>query len=85
MGTGWNWLVPQVVDAAISESVFNMLEGCVPEFTEQGYDRPPSGSTISGGLAQACRSQVTHLAFTCQPHGCLWLARVRAIILLPSL
>lgn len=38
----------QVVDAAISESVFNMLEGCVPEFTEQGYDRPPSGSTISG-------------------------------------
>ena len=40
----------QVVDAAISESVFNMLEGCVPEFTEQGYDRPPSGSTISGGL-----------------------------------
>ncbi len=39
-----------MVDAAISESVFNMLEGCVPEFTEQGYDRPPSGSTISGEL-----------------------------------
>ena len=45
----------QVVDAAISESVFNMLEGCVPEFTEQGYDRPPSGSTISGGLLSAIR------------------------------
>ncbi len=42
------WCLVQVVDAAISESVFNMLEGCVPEFTEQGYDRPPSGSTISG-------------------------------------
>lgn len=40
-----------MVDAAISESVFNMLEGCVPEFTEQGYDRPPSGSTISGETA----------------------------------
>lgn len=37
-----------MVDAAISESIFNMLEGCVPEYTEQGYDRPPSGSTISG-------------------------------------
>ena len=47
-----------MVDAAISESIFNMLEGCVPEFTEQGYDRPPSGSTISGETArqavQAC-------------------------------
>jgi hypothetical protein len=39
-----------VVDAAISESVFNMLEGCVPEFAMHGYDRPPSGSTISGLL-----------------------------------
>ncbi len=49
-----------MVDAAISESVFNMLEGCVPEFTEQGYDRPPSGSTISG--ASACPSgPVIHL------------------------
>ncbi|GMH40063.1 hypothetical protein BSKO_07967 [Bryopsis sp. KO-2023] len=37
----------QVVDAAISESVFNMLEGCVPEYAETGQDRPPSGSTIS--------------------------------------
>ena len=42
----------QVVDAAISESVFNMLEGCVPEYTEQGYNRPPSGSTISGAPAR---------------------------------
>ncbi len=45
--------VCQVVDAAISESVFNMLEGCVPEFAMHGYDRPPSGSTISGELAIA--------------------------------
>eukprot|EP00803_Ostreobium_quekettii_P009460 evm.model.scf_5.18 EVM.evm.TU.scf_5.18 scf_5:230676-235176(-) len=37
----------QVVDASISESVFNMLEGCVSEYAMHGYDRPPSGSTIS--------------------------------------
>ena len=40
--------VVQVVDAAISESCFNMLDSCVPEFASHGYDRPPSGSTISG-------------------------------------
>lgn len=40
--------VGQVVDAAISESVFNMLESCVAEMAVAGYDRPPSGSTISG-------------------------------------
>ena len=38
----------QVVDAAISESMFNMLEGCIPEYAYSGHDRPPSGSTISG-------------------------------------
>lgn len=38
----------QVVDASISESIFNMLEGCVPEYAMHGHDRPPSGSTISG-------------------------------------
>ncbi|CAL8471009.1 g10551 [Coccomyxa elongata] len=43
----------QVIDAAISESVFNMLEGCVPEFVMHGYDRPPSGSTISGVVPSA--------------------------------
>jgi len=37
----------QVVDASISESVFNMLESCVAEVAQAGYDRPPSGSTIS--------------------------------------
>jgi len=40
--------VHQVVDAAISESVFNMLESCVTEAAAANYDRPPSGSTISG-------------------------------------
>ena len=40
------WL--QVVDAAISESMFNMMEGCIPEYVYSGHDRPPSGSTISG-------------------------------------
>jgi hypothetical protein len=43
------WL--QVVDASISESVFNMLESCVTEMASAGYDRPPSGSTISGEMA----------------------------------
>ena len=40
--------VLQVIDAAISESMFNMLEGCIPEYVYSGHDRPPSGSTISG-------------------------------------
>ncbi|EFN53684.1 hypothetical protein CHLNCDRAFT_25506, partial [Chlorella variabilis] len=38
----------QVVDAAISESMFNMLEGCIPEFAAHGFVRPPSGSTLTG-------------------------------------
>lgn len=38
----------QVVDAAISESMFNMLEGCIPELVKFGFNRPPSGSTITG-------------------------------------
>ena len=58
----------QVVDAAISESMFNMLEGCVAEAAVHGYDRPPSGSTLTGdhrmgkyiwwrvGLSWACQS-----------------------------
>lgn len=40
----------QVVDAAISESMFNMLEGCLPELAKFGYTRPPSGSTITGKI-----------------------------------
>ncbi|KAK9831410.1 hypothetical protein WJX81_002598 [Elliptochloris bilobata] len=43
----------QVVDAAISESCFNMLDSCVPEFASHGFDRPPSGSTISGVVPSA--------------------------------
>lgn len=38
----------QVVDAAISESMFNMLEGCVSEYFASGSVRPPSGSTLTG-------------------------------------
>ncbi|KAI3425200.1 hypothetical protein D9Q98_008969 [Chlorella vulgaris] len=38
----------QVVDAAITESMFNMLEGCVPEYAAHGVVRPPSGSTLTG-------------------------------------
>jgi crotonobetainyl-CoA:carnitine CoA-transferase CaiB-like acyl-CoA transferase len=38
----------QVVDVAIFESVFNVLEGVVPEFAGAGVVRGPSGTTISG-------------------------------------
>ena len=38
----------QAVDVAIYESVFNMLEGVVPEFDGAGVVREPSGSTVTG-------------------------------------
>ena len=38
----------QVVDVAIYESVFNVLEGVVPEYDGAGVVREPSGSTLTG-------------------------------------
>lgn len=38
----------QVVDVAIFEAVFNLLEAVVPEFDGAGIVREPSGSTITG-------------------------------------
>ena len=38
----------QVVDVAIYESVFNMLESVVPEYHGAGEVRGPSGSTLTG-------------------------------------
>jgi crotonobetainyl-CoA:carnitine CoA-transferase CaiB-like acyl-CoA transferase len=38
----------QVVDTALYEAVFNMLEGVVPEYDGAGVVREPSGSTITG-------------------------------------
>jgi crotonobetainyl-CoA:carnitine CoA-transferase CaiB-like acyl-CoA transferase len=38
----------QVVDVSIVESVFNMLEGVLPEFDGAGVIREPSGSTVTG-------------------------------------
>jgi crotonobetainyl-CoA:carnitine CoA-transferase CaiB-like acyl-CoA transferase len=38
----------QVVDVAIYESIFNMLEGIVPEYDAAGVVRGPSGSTLTG-------------------------------------
>jgi crotonobetainyl-CoA:carnitine CoA-transferase CaiB-like acyl-CoA transferase len=38
----------QVVDVAIYESVFNMLESVVPEYHGAGIVRGPSGSTLTG-------------------------------------
>lgn len=38
----------QVVDASISECMYNMLEGCVSEYFASGSIRGPSGSTLTG-------------------------------------
>ncbi len=38
----------QVVDVALYESVFNLMEGIVPEFDGAGVIREPSGTTITG-------------------------------------
>jgi crotonobetainyl-CoA:carnitine CoA-transferase CaiB-like acyl-CoA transferase len=38
----------QVVDVAIYESIFNMLESVVPEYDGAGEVREPSGSTLTG-------------------------------------
>jgi len=38
----------QMVDVAIYESVFNMLEGVIPEYDGAGVVRGPSGSTLTG-------------------------------------
>ncbi len=38
----------QVVDVAIYEAVFNVMEAVVPEFDRLGQIRGPSGSTITG-------------------------------------
>jgi crotonobetainyl-CoA:carnitine CoA-transferase CaiB-like acyl-CoA transferase len=38
----------QVIDTALYEAVFNMLEAVVPEFDGAGVVREPSGSTITG-------------------------------------
>lgn len=38
----------QVVDVAIFEAVFNLLEAVIPEFSGAGVERAPSGTTITG-------------------------------------
>jgi crotonobetainyl-CoA:carnitine CoA-transferase CaiB-like acyl-CoA transferase len=38
----------QVIDTALYEGVFNMLEGVIPEYDGGGVIREPSGSTITG-------------------------------------
>ncbi len=38
----------QVVDVSIFESVFNMMEAVVPEYSGTGQVREPSGSTLTG-------------------------------------
>lgn len=38
----------QLIDTAIYEAVFNMMEGIVPEYSGAGVVREPSGSTLTG-------------------------------------
>jgi len=38
----------QVVDVALYEAIFNLLEGIVPEYDGAGVIREPSGTTITG-------------------------------------
>ena len=38
----------QVIDTALYEAVFNMMEGVVPEYDGAGLVRGPSGSTVTG-------------------------------------
>ncbi len=38
----------QVIDVALYESVFNLMEGVVPEFDGGGVVREPSGTTVTG-------------------------------------
>ena len=38
----------QVIDVALYESMFNLMEGIVPEYSGAGAVREPSGSTITG-------------------------------------
>jgi crotonobetainyl-CoA:carnitine CoA-transferase CaiB-like acyl-CoA transferase len=38
----------QVIDTALYEAAFNMLEGVIPEYDGAGVIREPSGSTITG-------------------------------------
>ena len=38
----------QVVDVAIFEAIFNLMEGVIPEYDGNGVIRQPSGSTLTG-------------------------------------
>ncbi len=38
----------QCIDVSIMESVFNMMEGVLPEYSGSGAVREPSGSTVTG-------------------------------------
>lgn len=38
----------QVIDVALYESIFNLMEGMVPEYDGSGAIREPSGTTITG-------------------------------------
>jgi crotonobetainyl-CoA:carnitine CoA-transferase CaiB-like acyl-CoA transferase len=43
-----NSVTGQVIDVAIYESMFNMMEGILPEYDRFGEIRQPSGTTVTG-------------------------------------
>jgi crotonobetainyl-CoA:carnitine CoA-transferase CaiB-like acyl-CoA transferase len=44
----------QVVDVAIFEAVFNLLEAVIPEYDRLGMNRGPSGASITGIVPTGC-------------------------------
>jgi crotonobetainyl-CoA:carnitine CoA-transferase CaiB-like acyl-CoA transferase len=53
-GPGDDRAAGQVVDVAIVESVFSMLESVIPEYDRLGINRGPSGSSITGVAPTGC-------------------------------
>ena len=47
-GAGHTGSRGQMIDISIMESVFNMMEGVLPEYAGAGVIREPSGSTVTG-------------------------------------
>jgi hypothetical protein len=70
----------QVVDAAISESMFNMLEGCLSEFGATGAVRPPSGAAITGVVPTGCWRAADGVHVIVGGNGNRWVVRLGGVV-----